>query len=262
MCDLKISRSNLSRRAITLRFSCPSRCNPQKGPMAPLFTCAKRISATNSTLQFQPQSLPGAFQGRAQGDGPKVTEPNLQFPAVFCENLRFSAKILRPPIAWISRRRGESAKICSFLQTSAFKIWAFSVTLGPSPWACPLFSGVDAPSGSWRGSILVSFRLVLGCCYHFNSFLTETDRNLINNRPKADPLQGVRSGCAIRKSPESCNCNRLNNFEHSNFMRAVSLQRMQLFCLQLEASWLVELFYLQLTILALYSQLELFCFQF
>ena len=31
--------------------------------------------------------------GRAKGDAPKVTEPNLRFPAVFCENLRFPAKI-------------------------------------------------------------------------------------------------------------------------------------------------------------------------
>ena len=30
-------------------------------------------------------------RARAKGDGPKATEPNLQFPAVFCENLRFSA---------------------------------------------------------------------------------------------------------------------------------------------------------------------------
>ena len=54
-------------------------------------------------------------QGRAKGDGPKVTEPNLRFPAVFCENLRFAAKIcgfLRSPNAGLSRRRGESAKIC------------------------------------------------------------------------------------------------------------------------------------------------------
>ena len=29
---------------------------------------------------------------RAKGDAPKVTEANLRFPAVFCENLRFSAK--------------------------------------------------------------------------------------------------------------------------------------------------------------------------
>ena len=72
--------------------------------------------------------------GRAKGDGPKVMEPNLRFPAVFCENLRFSATIcgfLRPPNAGICRRRGESAKICGFLRKSAF--WALSVTLGPSP---------------------------------------------------------------------------------------------------------------------------------
>ena len=31
--------------------------------------------------------------GRAKGDSPKVTEPNLRFPAVFCEILRFAAKI-------------------------------------------------------------------------------------------------------------------------------------------------------------------------
>ena len=31
--------------------------------------------------------------GRAKADAPKVTEPNLRFPAVFCENLWFSAKI-------------------------------------------------------------------------------------------------------------------------------------------------------------------------
>ena len=33
------------------------------------------------------------FLGRAKGDAPKVTEPNLRFPAVCCENLRFPAKI-------------------------------------------------------------------------------------------------------------------------------------------------------------------------
>ena len=72
--------------------------------------------------------------GASPRDGPKVTEPNLRFPAVFCENLRFSAKIcgfLRLPNAGISSRRGESAKICGFLRKSAF--WAFSVTLVPSP---------------------------------------------------------------------------------------------------------------------------------
>ena len=74
------------------------------------------------------------LEGRAIGDAPKVTEPNLRFPAAFCENLRFSTKIcgfLRPPNAGISRRRGESAKICGFLRISAF--WVLSVTFVPSP---------------------------------------------------------------------------------------------------------------------------------
>ena len=52
-------------------------------------------------------------------------------------HLRFSAKIcgfcgfLRPPNAWISKKRGESAKISGFLQKPAS--WALSVTLVPSP---------------------------------------------------------------------------------------------------------------------------------
>ena len=78
------------------------------------------------------------IRAELKGDGPKVTEPNLRFPAVFCENLlRFSARIcgfLRfpaPSKCLNSRRRGESAKICGFLRESAF--WARSVTLVPSP---------------------------------------------------------------------------------------------------------------------------------
>ena len=72
-----------------------------------------------------------------KGDAPKVTEPNLRFPAVFCENLRFSAKIcgfLRfpaPSKCLNFQEKGESAKICGFLRKSAF--WALSVTLVPSP---------------------------------------------------------------------------------------------------------------------------------
>ena len=57
---------------------------------------------------------------------PKVTEPNLRFPAVFCENLRFAAENLQFSAVCcalhmldISRRRGESAKICGFLRKSA-----------------------------------------------------------------------------------------------------------------------------------------------
>ena len=53
----------------------------------------------------------------------KVTKPNLQLPAVSCENLRFAAKIcgfLRPPTAVISWRKEESTNICGFLRKSAF----------------------------------------------------------------------------------------------------------------------------------------------
>ena len=49
-------------------------------------------------------------------------------------------------------------------------------------------------SGSWRGSDLsrfsVGFRSV-------SDILTETDQNLTKNRPKVDPLQGVRSEYAV-----------------------------------------------------------------
>ena len=44
-------------------------------------------------------------QGRAEGDGPKATEPNLQFQAVFCENLRFYLQFPAPSNRW------ESAKV-------------------------------------------------------------------------------------------------------------------------------------------------------
>ena len=37
--------------------------------------------------------LGGKDWAELKGDAPKVTEPNLRFPAVFCENLRFPAKI-------------------------------------------------------------------------------------------------------------------------------------------------------------------------
>ena len=40
-----------------------------------------------------PLFLMGCFLRGAKGDGPKVTEPNLRFPAVSCENLRFPAKL-------------------------------------------------------------------------------------------------------------------------------------------------------------------------
>ena len=74
----------------------------------------------------------------------KVTD--LRWRTPMCNFLRFSAHIfgllrkyavfcgfLRPANAWISRGRGESAKIRSFLRKSAF--WALSVALVPSPYA-------------------------------------------------------------------------------------------------------------------------------
>ena len=61
------------------------------------------------------------------GDGPKVTDPNPHFDAVFCENPRFPV-----PSKFLNfHEGGEFAKIGGFLRKSAF--WAFSVTLGPSP---------------------------------------------------------------------------------------------------------------------------------
>ena len=58
----------------------------------------------------------------------------LRKSAVFCENLR-------SPNAWISKRRGESAKISGFLRKSAF--WALSVAWVPSPESAPW---------AWRGT--------------------------------------------------------------------------------------------------------------
>ena len=69
------------------------------------------MSDTNSSISRTRK------EGRARGDAPKVTEPNLRFPAVFlpksavfCKNLLFSPKICAPPNAGISRRRGESLR--------------------------------------------------------------------------------------------------------------------------------------------------------
>ena len=87
-----------------------------------------------SCMKFCVASWLLSFQVPLGSLWPKVTEPKLRFPAVFCEHLRKSAvfcSFLRPPNAWISRRRGESAKICGFLWKSA--LWALSVTLVPSP---------------------------------------------------------------------------------------------------------------------------------
>ena len=47
--------------------------------------------ACGQGLRVNPSSR--SFCRFLSGDAPKVTEPDLRFPAVFCENLRFSAKI-------------------------------------------------------------------------------------------------------------------------------------------------------------------------
>ena len=58
------------------------------------------------------------------GDGPKVTEPNLRFPAVFCDNLQFSEVFC---VLQMLEFPGKGVN----LRKSAF--WARSVTLVPSP---------------------------------------------------------------------------------------------------------------------------------
>ena len=60
--------------------------------------------------------------GRAKGDDPKVTEPNLRKSSVFCENLRFSVKICgflqfpAPSKCWNFQEKGW---ICKNLRLSA-----------------------------------------------------------------------------------------------------------------------------------------------
>ena len=58
----------------------------------------------------------------------------------------------------------------------------------------PLFLGVDTCRAPGEGQFCVGFRSVFG---RFESFLTETDQKLTKNRPKVDPLQGVRLECAV-----------------------------------------------------------------
>ena len=83
------------------------------------------------TLETQHRQFSPQF-GRAKGDAPKVTKPNLRFPAVSCENLRFSApsKCLNfQEKGWICENLRFSAKICV--------LGSLSVTLVPSPQARP-----------------------------------------------------------------------------------------------------------------------------
>ena len=75
-------------------------------------------------------AVPKAFEGRAKGDAPKVTEPNLRFSAVSCENLRFSAvycalQMLEFPGEGVNLQK--AAVFCENL-----RFWALSVIV-PSP---------------------------------------------------------------------------------------------------------------------------------
>ena len=89
------------------------------------------ISSSLSFFSFSFSEGQGEEKGRAKGDGPKVTEPNLQCHAVFCGNLLFSAvscalQMLEFPGEGVNLRK--SAVFCD---QSAF--WALSVTLVPCP---------------------------------------------------------------------------------------------------------------------------------
>ena len=109
-----------------------------------MFSKISRIGGRKgtSTTPFVAEN-PLESQGRAKGDGPKVTEPNLRFPAVFCENLRFSAKIcgfLRFPAPSKCWKFQEKGYICENLRFSA-KICVLgglchlsSVTLSSACW--------------------------------------------------------------------------------------------------------------------------------
>ena len=58
----------------------------------------------------------------------------------------------------------------------------------------PLFLGVDACPDTGEGQFWVGFRSDFG---RFQSFLTKSDQKLTKNRPKVDPVPGVRSECAV-----------------------------------------------------------------
>ena len=64
----------------------------------------------------------------------------LQKSSVFCGKSADFCGFLRPPHAWISKRRGESAKICALLRKSAFWALSLSVTLVLSPLSAPLMT--------------------------------------------------------------------------------------------------------------------------
>ena len=66
-----------------------------------------------------------------------VAEPNLRFPAVFCENLRFSAKIcgfLRSK-SLNFQEKGVNLRKSRF--ATKYTFWVWSGTLDPSPQTHP-----------------------------------------------------------------------------------------------------------------------------
>ena len=79
----------------------------------------------DSCLTFGLALYQNLFQGRAKGDAPK-REPNLGFPAVFCENLRFPAKIcgfLRfpaPSKCWNFQEKGICENLRKFCENLRF----------------------------------------------------------------------------------------------------------------------------------------------
>ena len=118
----------------------------------------------------------------------KVTEPNLRFPATFCENLRFSAKIcgfLRFPApstcwnfqekGWICENLRFSAKICVLGALCHLSSVTFSLPWWTSPEVRVLFRRRELTEPHW---VLGQTRWVL----RKNSVSSRLHRN---NRPKA-----------------------------------------------------------------------------
>ena len=74
-------------------------------------------------------------------------------------------------------------------EAAVYKVNAFISATDP-----PLFLGAYACRDPGEGQFWVGFRRLL---VGFRSFLTKNDQKLTENRPKVDPLQGVRSECAV-----------------------------------------------------------------
>ena len=114
-----------------LRSACFSRKKKQEN--------GKRIVKNYGGSKMLWIRVPYYFLGPSQSDAPKVTGPNLRFPAVFCENLRFPARIccfLRESCALqILEFSGEGVnrrKSAVFCENLHFGL-SLSVTLVPSP---------------------------------------------------------------------------------------------------------------------------------